>query len=515
MPIDLQSLAPPAGLPDDGSVRLISRVTRRTSAGLRRLHTTLSRRSGLRLRTDHAGVLRAALATLESLPPEASLRALHGADLRGYLAAAGLWVNILRQSGRLIADPRDGRARARLFALVSRSESLQTLLPAGRIDRGFARRSGRFARLRLRQIQTDLAAALLGIRLAHPADTPLRLRLEFREEVDQGRPAARIDLGTLQGPAGPLAIAAPPGERFAARVPSVGADLRRRILRLRSGRWGESLIPAAGSQLRFPDQNSAARDRDAGRPRSGGLRLVRRAVIPGTSIVLAPALRSGRRRITVGIDVPGLGERLGRALRVVRIVWPAAYLEILRRTQMVVPIRERGLVSYSLAGRPGISFINVFGKRTVDLADDLLHETAHHLLHDLEEVVPLLAAGPATAEVQAFHSPWRGALRPLHGLLHGTYTFLYRAELLLRLRDAPLPVRRLLGGLIRREAQTFVRVELQRELGMLQRALRELGVAEHGGLVTQHGRKLVRAMRVWYSRLSAVARSTQSKGRRS
>src|SRR6185436_14224579 len=110
--------------------------------------------------------------------------------------------------------------------------------------------------------------------------------------------------------------------------------------------------------------------------------------------------------------------------------------EIRRRTAMVVPVLERRLVSYSLAARPGVSFINVRGKRTVDLADDLLHETAHHLLHEAQELVDLLVRGPETEETQAYDSPWRRARRPLHGILHGSYTFLFRAELFTRILRA-------------------------------------------------------------------------------
>ena len=89
----------------------------------------------------------------------------------------------------------------------------------------------------------------------------------------------------------------------------------------------------------------------------------------------------------------GAGGRLSRALGIVRAAWPAGYHEILSKTIMVVPVREPRLVSYSLASRPGISFINLCGKRLIDLADDLLHETAHHRLNDLEELAPLLRRG--------------------------------------------------------------------------------------------------------------------------
>jgi hypothetical protein len=123
-------------------------------------------------------------------------------------------------------------------------------------------------------------------------------------------------------------------------------------------------------------------------------RPARRQVIPGTAIVLTPAVRSTGRALRVGRELPGLGERLARGLRLVQLAWPEGAREILGRTAIVVPVLERRLVSYSLAARPGVSFINIVGKRTVDLADDLLHETAHHLLHEAQEANRLPGAGP-------------------------------------------------------------------------------------------------------------------------
>src|SRR5207244_3649823 len=65
--------------------------------------------------------------------------------------------------------------------------------------------------------------------------------------------------------------------------------------------------------------------------------------------------------------------------------WPGAGREVRVRTRLVLPLDEPGLVSFSMASRPGVSFLNVRGKTILDLADDLLHETAHHRLHAIEE----------------------------------------------------------------------------------------------------------------------------------
>ena len=228
---------------------------------------------------------------------------------------------------------------------------------------------------------------------------------------------------------------------------------------------------------------------------------MRRCMIPGTPIVLAPVVESTRRRLRVTREDTDIGRRLARAIRILRFAWPQALREIERRTFMVVPIREAGTVSYSMAGRPGISFINVFGKSILDLADDLLHETAHHRLHDLEETVDLLAAGPDAREIQAFDSPWRGTRRPLRGVLHGAYTFLFRAELFERLLHLGGRRRLVLGADFGRKEAAFARRELRRERQMITGALRDLGAAGRSGLMTAAGRRLLREMRARLERL--------------
>jgi HEXXH motif-containing protein len=368
----------------------------------------------------------------------------------------------------------------------------------------------------LRQAVGDLAAFTLGLRLACPGGAPLRLRLAFREDAEQGRPAGRIDFGVVAGPAGPLGIAlsAPASRRAArrtARSPRrpvdpghLRAELRGRLLTLRGPRFDPLVAPAAGSPLRLPGDRPALAGRlSAPGRRAGRLALVRRETIPGTGILLAPVVVSRPFRLRVGRPLPGLASRLARALRLVHLCWPEGHDDILRRTRMVVPVREPGTVSWSLAARPGISFINVFGKTLLDLADDLLHETAHHRLHDREEIEDLLVPGPQTAEVQAFRSPWRRAQRPLRGILHATFTFLFRAEFLARVlamadRQPPL-IRPFLG----RRGRAWVRREFQRERRMLGASLRDLDRAARAGLLTVEGRRLARDLRAWHRRLSA------------
>ena len=206
-------------------------------------------------------------------------------------------------------------------------------------------------------------------------------------------------------------------------------------------------------------------------------------------MLLAHRLVSRGHSLSVGTPVPRLGKRVARALSLVGRAWPEGGEEILRRTWLLVPLVEPGTVSYSHLARPGISYINVFRGTLLDLADDLLHETAHHRLHAWQEV----AAFARDDTEQRYFSPWRQGLRPLNGILHGTFTFLDRTELLLRASGAQLaPGRR-----------TELRAEARRELGRCSRSLLDLAAARKEGFLTPAGRSLLRVMERHRDSLSA------------
>ncbi|HEX9427705.1 MAG TPA: hypothetical protein VGA64_07945, partial [Candidatus Polarisedimenticolia bacterium] len=116
-------------------------------------------------------------------------------------------------------------------------------------------------------------------------------------------------------------------------------------------------------------------------------------------------------------------------------------------------------------------------------------------LHAMQELTAYLAPGPETAEAQAFDSPWRGARRPLHGLLHGAYTFRFRAELLRRVLRAAARRPRLLLPLLHPRDRSWLRSELRRERAMLARALAGLRRASQDGLLTVEGKRLLRELR--------------------
>lgn len=473
-------LAPPD---PEAAARLDTRVAAATAARLRRL----ARRLALSDTEPLDRLLESMLAILRAIPRRLRIQALRGPDLRGFLAEAETWLQVARLAAAVEktrpGEPARVAAEAALFERISRTEHLAHLVPRGRIDPGFAARARRFAGARLRRLEDDLGAALVGLRLAAgPAEAAINATIRAGASAEQGRPAGRIDLGSIAGPAGPLGLRARPG------VP-IRLSLRRGLLRV-DARGGRPLfVPAAGTLL-------------AGESPL----LVTRRRIPGSPILLAPALRSTPRALGVGGDLPGLDARLGRALRLVRLAWPEAHRDLLARTVMVVPVREPRLVSYSLADRPGISFINVHAKPALVLADDLVHENAHHLLHDLEAVTRLVPPGPEAEEVQAFDSPWRRERRPLRGILHGSFTFLFRAALFARLLETRAARPRLLAPLLGRRGDTFLRRELRREIDLVGRGLADLHRAGAARLLTRDGRALLRQMNAWHGRIRRQAR---------
>ncbi len=202
-----------------------------------------------------------------------------------------------------------------------------------------------------------------------------------------------------------------------------------------------------------------------------------RRLVPGTGIVLARRAVRSRGSLSPGPFVRGLERRLARALALTRLAWEEGYQEVLAHTRVVVPLQERGTVSFSQPARPGVSYINVWGKSLVDLADDLVHETAHHRLHGLEELGALVRRDDAAF----YHSPWRRGPRPLRGILHACYTFTWRAELLSRLL-----------GTRRRLPRRRLGAELTFEIDALRLSLEDLTDARRRGLLTPAGARVVR-----------------------
>ena len=101
-------------------------------------------------------------------------------------------------------------------------------------------------------------------------------------------------------------------------------------------------------------------------------------------------------------------------------------------THTIVPVDEKGIVSYSMQSLPGYSSINMFDRDQLDLMDDLLHENGHHYLNTFLNNQDLLNED----DDKIYFSPWRKALRPIRGIFHAVFTFYWALELYYQLNIA-------------------------------------------------------------------------------
>ena len=368
---------------------------------------------------------------------EETLATVRGPRRAGLLSSPEMraWLSAAEEAAAL-ADP--AADDSELFDAIAGGPYLARVLPGGRLDRGFRGRTARLARV-------------------------LRARVFAR-------------LPPV------LAFLTPAGSRFGPFSPDLAADGEEARLHGELRFWfpiRATLRLRSGASIELEDGGVRVIQR-GGAPRLRPLEIVDGCGRSG--IALARRAISTRRGLTAGAEVRGLRPLLGRALRLLRASWEEGFHEVLAHTRLIVPLSERGTVSFSLPDRPGVSFINVRGKSILDLADDLLHETAHHRLHGLEELQPLVVDDGEPR----YHSPWRGSLRPLHGILHAAYTFTYRAHLLgraLRLAHA--------GRIPDLPDRSWIARELAFERGALRHSVGDLEDAGRRGLLTRAGSRLL------------------------
>ncbi|HEX4826413.1 MAG TPA: HEXXH motif-containing putative peptide modification protein [Candidatus Polarisedimenticolaceae bacterium] len=179
---------------------------------------------------------------------------------------------------------------------------------------------------------------------------------------------------------------------------------------------------------------------------------------------------------------PAFARRVAKAMALLDAAFPAGAAMVRARTWRVVPVTAWATVSYSSARQPGIAYINVNSSPAIRLAEDLVHETTHIRVHEIEAVGPLVSA---KAEDLRFYSPWRREWRPLRGMVHAVCTFTagamyFEAVLSSKLKLAP-PRRRWLARRL---------LEERASVAMVMPALREAG---RKGWLTPAGRRLVAA----------------------
>lgn len=157
-----------------------------------------------------------------------------------------------------------------------------------------------------------------------------------------------------------------------------------------------------------------------------------------------------------------------------------------------MPLKAKGVVSFSYRHRPGLSFINCFDRGNLDLIDDLIHENSHHHLNLLLRKY-VMYRGDHNQKI--FYSPWRRSLRPLRGILHATFTFTMGALLFQRLSSWASGR----GGAARWKQVGLTQRDLHRtrfryleEVESVRYALQDLHYADHHlGWLTGSGRRLV------------------------
>ena len=185
-------------------------------------------------------------------------------------------------------------------------------------------------------------------------------------------------------------------------------------------------------------------------------------------------------------------ERISRAWQTIQEAWPEGHGVLALLTSRIVPLKAKGVVSFSYRHRPGLSFINCFDRDNLDLIDDLIHENSHHHLNLLLRKYVMYHGDH---HQQIFYSPWRRNLRPLRGILHATFTFTMGAMLFERLSTWASgrggSARWKKAGLTGRDLQR-ARFRCLEEVESVHYSIQDLHYADrHLGWLTGSGRRMV------------------------
>jgi hypothetical protein len=215
------------------------------------------------------------------------------------------------------------------------------------------------------------------------------------------------------------------------------------------------------------------------------------------AVTVGPTLVYGKDRQprTVAATSADQVKRITQAWTVVQEAWPEGHEVLALLTARTVPLKAKGVVSFSYRHRPGLSFINCFDRDDLDLIDDVIHENSHHHLNLLLRK-QILYHGDRNQQI--FYSPWRRSLRPLRGILHATFTFTMGAMLFERLSTwASGP-----GGLARWKRAGLTQRDLQRarfrcleEVESVRYSIQDLEYASwHLKWLTGSGQRLVKQL---------------------
>lgn len=133
----------------------------------------------------------------------------------------------------------------------------------------------------------------------------------------------------------------------------------------------------------------------------------------------------GEVRVTAAAseDLPEWLDRLESAARLVERILPTTAEMLGLCVRSFVPVVSSDpatACSESDSSLPGAIMSTIDGPAV--LAESIVHEFRHNLLHQLELSYPLYEAG--SPQEARFYSPWRPDPRPLHGILHALFVFL-------------------------------------------------------------------------------------------
>jgi HEXXH motif-containing protein len=189
---------------------------------------------------------------------------------------------------------------------------------------------------------------------------------------------------------------------------------------------------------------------------------------------------------------PRFERRVARALDLLASGFPEGAALVRSRMWRVVPVAEWATVSYSSAREPGVAYINVLSAPAVRLAEDLLHESVHMRVHEIERAGPLVTAA---GRDELFYSAWRREWRPLRGLLHAVCTFTAGAMFFARMGALEFPPSR----------RRWLARRLLEERTSVAMALGIVRGAAARGLLTREGRRLLTAATIAHRRLASSA----------
>lgn len=192
-------------------------------------------------------------------------------------------------------------------------------------------------------------------------------------------------------------------------------------------------------------------------------------------------------------------ENISKALLNIKKAAPHLHTTFKSFTHTIVPVNEKGIVSYSMQSLPGYSSINMFDRDQIDLMDDLLHENGHHYLNTFLNHQDLINED----DDKIYYSPWRKALRPIRGIYHAVFTFYWALELYYHLDVAAgkktLP--------FTSEEKNKIKLRFLEEYFMLDYCKPDLAHAFKNKRVTKEGNQLIQMI---YERVAAYKKETET-----